>query len=348
MKAVLLRRGNSGEPEARVEEMPVPEAATGELLVEMKACGLCGTDIEKLRGQYTAAMPVLGHEAVGTVTEADQDSGGFRRGDRVFPHHHVPCYSCHFCTHGSETMCADYRNTNLDPGGLSEVFRVPRANVSRGGVIRLSASVSDILATMIEPLACCIRAIGRAGAHPGDSALVVGAGPVGLTHALLLRSMHARVFITDVARPRLEFAERIDAGEAIDAAKRDAPSEVRAGTAGRGADIAIVASGSPAAAVQALKSVRRGGTVCLFGIPFEGSQLDYSLSGVYNSEITIIPSYGAVEKDTARAHDMLATGELDLKPLMTHTFPLERFHEAVRAATSGDAIKVVLTSSHGR
>ncbi len=323
-------------------EGPRPKAAEGELVVEMKACGLCGTDIEKIRGEYTAAMPVLGHEAAGVVAEAGKGVADFRVGDRVFPHHHVSCGSCRLCTSGSETMCPDYRRSNLDPGGFSEYFRVPADNVKRGGVLRLPAHVGFEHAAMIEPVACCIRAIGRTRVKSGDTVLVVGAGPVGLMHAILLSKAGAKTVVSDVAPRRLEFAKPF-AGTVLDASAEDVPGAMAKLTGGVGADSVVVASGSPKALVQALKSVRKGGTVCLFGIPFEGSRLDYDLSDVYNREVSLVPSYGATEAETTEALALMASGKADFLPLITHRFGLADFAKGLDAAERGAAMKVVIT-----
>jgi len=272
----------SVRPTVSVSEVPVPPIGEGELLVQMKACGLCGTDIEKLRGEYTAAMPVLGHEAVGIVSKVGGHVRGIKEGDRVFPHHHVSCGTCYFCVRGSETMCDRYRTSNLDPCGFAEYFRVPEWNVSHGGVLKLPGSVSFEEGSLVEPVACCMRALDRCSVKQGDSVLVVGAGPVGMAHALLVNSLKARVMISDVSEDRLRFAEERRAGFVLNAAKLDVPKETRERTQGRGADLAIAASGSKAAILQALKSVRKGGKVCIFGVPPKGSVLEYDISDPYN------------------------------------------------------------------
>lgn len=309
----------------------------------MKACGLCGTDIEKALGKYTASMPVLGHEAVGVVAGIGGDVKGFKLGDRVFPHHHVPCLNCYFCRHGSETMCQEYRKSNLDPGGFSEFFRVPGWNTSQGGVLRLPDNISFEEASLTEPVACCIRALDRCGVRPDDSVLVVGAGPVGMAHALILHSRKARVMISDVNEGRIGFAEAANVGPVIDASKANVAETVRNETSGRGADLAIVASGSKEAIVQALRSVRRGGKVCLFGVPAIGSVLDYDMSDVYNSEVSIVSSYGAAEKDTNMALGMIALRGVKLASLITHRFHIGGFERGVETVTQGRGIKVVIT-----
>ena len=343
MKSVVLRsRPGGGALEPSLVEVDVPSPGPGEVVVEMADCGLCGTDLEKMRGEYTASMAVIGHEAVGTVASGGEGARGLRAGDRVFPHHHVPDYSCYLCRAGNETMCDRYRSSNLEPGGFSEYFRVPRWNLEKGGVLKLPPGMPFETASLIEPLGCCVRSIRRCGVGKGDTVLVVGAGPVGVMHALLLKGARAGVFISDISAERLKLAAGLGAGEAVDAGS-DVPGKVRAGTGGRGADLAVVASGSREAILQGLRSVRKGGKVCLFGVPAKGSVLDYDVSELYNAEREIVTSYGAAEEDTKAALKVLSNRGAEFGKLVTHRFPLDRFGEAVAAAAGGAAMKVVLT-----
>jgi L-iditol 2-dehydrogenase len=342
VKAIVLGNSGSGRPSPVLVDRPAPVAARGEVVVQMKACGLCGTDLEKMKGEYTAAMPVLGHEAVGVVSEVGQDVAGFQKGDRVFPHHHVSCGKCRYCTRGSETMCASYRASNLDPGGFSEFFRVPSENVSKGGVLRLPSGVTDEEGALIEPLACCLRAAKRAGLREEDRVLVVGAGPVGLMSAMVAKHIGASPVVSDISKTRLELAEGLDVAPVLDASTGDVASEVRKMTGGDGADVAVVAAGSKEAIVQALRSVRRGGSVCLLGIPAKGAVLDYDFSDIFNMEVSLVSSYGATEADTALALELIANGKLSTRSLVTHRFALERFSDAVKAASSGEAMKIVV------
>ncbi len=343
MKAVVLGRA-PGRPGAEVVDLPVPDAGPGELLVRMSACGLCGTDIEKLKGEYTASAPSLGHEAVGVVAKTGRSVAGFREGDRVFPHHHVACGECYFCRRGSETMCAEYRKSNIKPGGFSEFFVVPAWNVARGGVLKIPPDMDLELASLIEPVACCVRALDACSVAGGDSVLVAGAGPVGLLHAILLRSLGAEVIVSDVSKPRLEFARSIGAGAVLDASDPGVVLKARELASGRGVDVAIVASGSPKALTQALGAVRKGGKLCLFGIPPKGSMLEYDLSDVYNADISIVPSYGATEKETPKAVQALAARKSEFRSLITHRFRITEFGAAVSAASSGEAMKVLITA----
>ncbi|HUI85770.1 MAG TPA: zinc-binding dehydrogenase, partial [Nitrososphaerales archaeon] len=167
-------------------------------------------------------------------------------------------------------------------------------------------------------------------------------GPVGLMNAILLQSMESKVFVSDISAPRLGFADRMGLGQVIDASRDDVPARIRAETQGMGADLAIVASGSKAAIMQSLRAVRRGGRVCLFGVPSKGSVLGYDISELYNAGQQIVTSYGADDEDTKAALAVIAS-DPRFGLLVTHRFPLARFDEAVGAATEGKAMKVVVT-----
>lgn len=338
MKAILLK--NSGKHV--VEEMSLPTLDSGDVLVEMSVCGLCGTDIEKLHGQYTAAAPVLGHEAVGVIASVGKDVIGLKVGDRVFPHHHTPCRICYYCKKGNETMCSKYRSSNLDPSGFAEFFRVPSWNIKQGGVLKIPKNVSFEEASLIEPVACCLRGLSRSRVSKGDTVLVVGAGPVGITHLQLLRNIGARVLVSDINKKRLSFAEGQGAS-AIYNALDDVSSKVRSDTGGVGVDVSLVASGSPKAIVQALKSVRKGGVVCLFGIPVVGSILDYDFSNIFNNEVSIVSSYGATENETISALNLIEEHNIDAKSLISDRFNLDEFEEAVEKAEKGDCMKIIIT-----
>ncbi|ABP94373.1 MULTISPECIES: zinc-dependent dehydrogenase [Metallosphaera] len=338
MKAIIMEGGK-----AVLKEVPIPKLGQGDVLVEMKACGLCGTDIEKMCGQYTASQPILGHEPAGVVAESMSDA--VKPGDRVFAHHHVPCYECYYCKKGSPTMCPYYRKTNLDPGGFAEFFRVPAWNVEKGGILVLPSNVSFEEGSFVEPLATVVRAQRRVGISRDDSVLIVGAGPMGLLHLLKIKDMGvSNVIISDVSEYRLNFAESLGASLLLNPTKHQVEQEAKKATDGRGVDVAIIASGAPQAILSGLNSVRKGGRVLLFGVPYKGTILNYDISELLNNEISVIPSNAAVEEDTREALKLISERRVDVRKLVTHRYDLEQFHEAVRVAKQGNAIKVVITS----
>lgn len=336
MKAIVLENGNP-----LLKEVSIPKLQEGDVLVKMKACGLCGTDVEKICGQYTASQPILGHEPAGIIQESTVE--WLKPGDRVFAHHHVPCYECYYCKKGSPTMCPYYRKTNLDPGGFAEYFRVPSWNVKRGGILKLPDNVTFDEGAFIEPLATVIRAQRRISIDKDDFILVVGAGPMGLLHVMAAKVNGAgKVFVSDVSEFRREYSLKIGADVSFNAIKSNIEDEVKKLTDGRGVDVAIVASGAPQAILSALNSVRKGGRVLLFGVPYKGTILNYDISNLLNNEISIISSNAAVEEDTREALNMIANKKIDVTKLITGKFKLEEFNEAVREAKEGKTIKAII------
>ena len=179
----------------------------------MHACGICGSDVEKVFGEYGQASMKLGHEPAGIITEVGSEISDFSVGDRVFTHHHVACYSddCHECNHGNETMCKKYYESNLEPCGLADEYVVPGWNVKHGGVLKIPDNMSFEEAAMIEPLACCIRSWNKFTHKPNDSVAILGVGPTGIMHALLAKFYGLKeVFCLDLNDYRLAFAQKLE------------------------------------------------------------------------------------------------------------------------------------------
>ncbi|MDO8641359.1 MAG: alcohol dehydrogenase catalytic domain-containing protein, partial [Nitrosarchaeum sp.] len=182
-----------------ISETENPTLSSGDILVQMHACGICGSDLEKVFGEYGQPSMRLGHEPAGVIIDVSSGVTAFKKGDRVFTHHHVPCYSCHLCKHGNETMCPKYYETNLSPCGLSEKYVVPKWNVEHGGVLKIPDSMSFEEAAMIEPLACCVRAWTKYSYQEGDSVAIFGVGPTGMMHVMLAKSKKfSKIFCFDV------------------------------------------------------------------------------------------------------------------------------------------------------
>ncbi len=342
MKAVFVGEANS----VTVKDLPTPEIGNGDVLVKMHACGLCGSDLEKVYGHYGVVSMRLGHEPAGEIVALGKNVKDLKVGDRVFVHHHVPCYSCHYCKHEDYTMCPQYQKSNLEPCGLAEVFLVPEWNVSRGGIIKLPNNVSFEEAAMIEPLACCIRAINKSEMKKGDDVAVVGVGPAGIMHVILARIFGAgKIFAIDINDFRLDFAKKLGADIAINTTRDDATKIVKDSTENRGADIAIVATGNTNAFLQSLELVRSGGKVVMFGVPSKGTNVTLDVNRIFSNEIKLIPSLAASEKETTQAFELITSKRLDIKPIITHRFSLERAGDAIKCAYEAkDAMKVVVTS----
>jgi L-iditol 2-dehydrogenase len=335
----------AGPGRVALEERAEPRLGPEEVRVELAACGVCGTDLEKLRGNYRSAG-ILGHEPVGSVVEVGSDVSAVARGSRVFVHHHVPCYACDVCRSGAYTFCPTYSKTNLDPGGFAERFRVPEANVRRGAILPLDGSVSWEVGALLEPAGCALTAIRTVGLSHGARILVLGLGPVGLLYARLARALGAGwIGGTDFSPLRRSAAERggVDwTGEPR--AAEDLREATDRATGGEGVDLAVVATAAPAAVAAACRLVRRSGTVNLFGLPEPGSRLDFDLQELYLKGVRIVPTYATTERDLRAVHTLLLGHRLALDDLVTHRVPLDRIAEAFATAAEPEkALKVVVT-----
>ena len=328
-----------------VDETEKPTLNAGDVLVQMHACGICGSDLEKVFGQYGQPSMRLGHEPAGIIIDVGSGVTEFKNGDRVFTHHHVPCYECHFCKHGNETMCKKYYETNLSPCGLSEEYVVPEWNVSHGGVLKLSDSTSFEEAAMIEPLACCVRAWTKYSYHEGDSAAIFGVGPTGMMHVMIAKAKKfSKIFCFDVNDFRLNFAKKFGITDSINSLDGNRKQKILNSTDGRGVDVAIVATSSLKALDDAIDMVRKGGAVMMFGVPSKGAKIDLDMSKIYSKEITLVTSYAASDNDTKEALEMIESGQIDVKQLVTHTYPISDTQRAFEHARSGEnAMKIIIT-----
>lgn len=329
-----------------VEDVSKPEMGSGDILVKMFACGICGSDLEKVYGKYSQPSNRLGHEPSGVIAEVGASVTDFKKGDRVFVHHHVPCYSCHFCLHGNETMCKKYSETNLSPCGLAEEFIVHEWNVNHGGVLKIPDSMSFDEAAMIEPLACCIRAWGKLSFQKGDSAAIFGVGSTGMMHVMLSHANEfGKIFCIDVNDFRLDFAKNFNITEAIKSSDSELINKVLAQTDNRGVDVAIVATGNIQALSNAISIVRKGGQVILFGVPSKGATLNVDVSQVYSKEITLFTSYAASDEDTKTALELIDSSKIDVKKLITHKYQIVDASKAFEHAHNGsDSMKIIITN----
>ena len=328
-----------------INEIENPTLSSGDILVQMHACGICGSDLEKVFGEYGQPSMRLGHEPAGIIIDVSSDVTEFKKGDRVFTHHHVPCYSCHLCKHGNETMCSKYYETNLSPCGLSEEYVVPKWNVDHGGVLKIPDSMSFEEAAMIEPLACCVRAWTKYSYQEGDSVAIFGVGPTGMMHVMLAQSKKfSKIFCFDVNDFRLGFAKKFNITDSINSLDENRKQRILDNTEGKGVDVAIVATSSLKALEDAIDVVRKGGAVMMFGVPSKDAKIVLNMSKIYSKEITLVTSYAASDNDTKEALRLIESSQIDVKQLVTHTYPIEDSQKAFDHARSGDnAMKIIIT-----
>ncbi len=322
-----------------LRDWPAPSAGPGELLLRVRGCGLCGSDIAKLVGDRVTAPAVLGHEVVGEVLEAGAGVPRFAPGDRVVVAHHVPCFHCHYCRRGSPSMCRSFQRSNLDPGGFAERVRVPAPNVAYAA-FAIPPGMPDETASFTEPLACCLRAVKRCGTAAGDTVLVVGLGSVGCLLVQGFRLAGATVLATDLLAERRRLG--LAAGARVPEREAELDGALRAATEGRGADAVVLTAGGPAALPWARARVRDGGTLHYFA-GGAGEALPLSLESLYHHELTLSATYSASPVELAEAFELLLRGAVTVDGLVTHRLPLARLAEGVELVKRQQAVKVYVT-----
>ncbi len=311
----------------RLEDLPIPEIGPGEILVRVRASGICGTDVMEWY-RLPKAPRILGHEIAGEIVESKSDR--CRAGQRVFVSHHVPCYHCKFCREDNHTACDTLHAGNYDPGGYSEFVRVPRINVNYG-VYVLPEQVSYAEGTMIEPLACGVRGLGLIGLKPGHTVLILGCGISGILNIQLAKLAGARVVATDLNDYRLQKAGEFGADEV-----RRADQELNLK-----AERVIVCTGAYAAVEQAFKSIDKKGIILFFAIP--NRDIAVPIPDFWRNELTVTSSYGAAPRDLEAALDLIAAGRVNVRDTITHLLPLAQIQEGFRiVAEAEESLKVVL------
>lgn len=330
MKALLARDGA-----AALAEVPVPGIGDGELLLSLDVCGLCGTDVMKL--DTKAASPVLGHELVGRVAKAGAGAP-FREGERVVVSHHVPCRDCHYCRKGAESMCRQFKATNIEPGGFADFIRVPALHATYAA-FRVHDDLDPVAASQTEPLACVLRNVKRIGARKGDVVGIVGLGAIGQMTGQLLALFGATPVGLDLDPERVKTFSRWGKatvnGEEFAQAGRQASER-------RGFDAVVYSAGTPGLAAKSIDWIRDGGIVNVFASFHPDSILPLDLNQVYFRELTVISSYSPSLADLKEAFDLIASRRFDPLALSPMTFPLSDFDGAVRAVKSRKTLKSVL------
>ncbi|MBC7189718.1 alcohol dehydrogenase catalytic domain-containing protein [Candidatus Aerophobetes bacterium] len=327
----------------RIVDAPVPEIKEGEILVRTKVCGICGSDILAWYREVKKSLS-FGHEITGVVEKVAKGVENVKEGDRVFVHHHVPCFVCHFCQRGSYTMCPTFHRTNIYPSGFAEYIRVPEINVRNGGVIPLSENVSFEEGSLIEPMACCMRGLKRARVRWGDTVLVIGAGFTGLVHTQLARMMGAGVIvICDFFDFKLEKAKKMGADVTVNLSKEDVKEKLYEVSRGRGADLVVVTPASVKAIEGAMEFLAKGGTLYFFGPTSPSEYLSLLPHDFFFSELTLMTNYSASPLETHAIYRLMEEKRITTEGLITHRFDLFHLKEAIEIAKKADkSIKVVI------
>jgi len=327
--------------DVRVQEMPRPRAEADEILVKVKASGICGSDVMEWYRVKRAPL-VLGHEIAGDIAEVGEGVVDWKVGDRVVVTHHVPDNTCKYCQSGHHSVCDTLRKTNFFPGGFSEYVRVPKINVETG-TLRLPDEMTYDEGTFVEPLGCVVRGMRMANLGWGQSVLVLGAGIAGVLNIKMAKSLHAgKIIATDMNPVRLKKALDFGADEVIDA-REDVPEKVRLMTGSNGADLVIVCTGALPAFDQAIKSVDRGGTVMFFACPKPEEHVPLPVNDLWRNEVKLMTSYAAAPGDLKQAMSLIASKKIIVDDMVTHRLPLAETQKGFElVAAGGESLKVII------
>ena len=337
MKVAMYYNNN----DVRIEEMPVPEIDDNELLVKVRVCGICGSDVMEWY-RLKKSPRVLGHEMVGDIVKIGKNVKKFKEGDRIFVSHHVPCNVCSFCENDQHTLCKTLHSTNFYPGGFAEYLKVPEINVDRG-VFILPKGVSYEEGAFIEPLACAVRGMRIAGMKPGQTVLVLGSGVAGLLNIKMAKAKGAsKIFATDVDNFKLKTAKKMGADVAINA-KENVSGEVKKHNNGKLADLVILCVGASSAAKQALNSVSAGGTILLFAPTEPGVEVPFPLFDLWNKQVKIVSTYAGAPRDLKEAIKLIKNKKVKVTDLITHRFSLSEAAKGFKLASQAkDSIKIII------
>lgn len=311
----------------RIEEIPLPKIGPGEILVKVRASGICGTDVMEWY-RIKKAPRILGHEIAGDIIESKSDK--YQKGERVFVSHHVPCNQCKYCQAGNHTACDTLHAGNYDPGGYSEFIRVPKINVDYG-VYVLPDQVSYAEGTMIEPLACGVRGLRLIDIRADHTVLILGCGISGILNIQLAKLTGARVVATDMNSYRLKKAREFGA-DAVRQADQDLNIK---------AERVIVCTGAYAAVEQAFRCIDKKGIILFFAIP--NRDIPIPIPDFWRNELTVTSSYGAAPVDLEEALALIANKTINVRDTITHKLPLAQIQAAFNIVVAAqESLKVVL------
>jgi len=330
-----------------VKELLDPQLEEGAVLIKVKVCAICGTDLRIYHyGDPRVQLPqILGHEIAGEVAIASEGVKNYRAGDRVAITPRIACGECFYCRRGQHTYCQNGHTIGYQlPGGYAEYLLVPSRGVQFGVLHRVADTLSYEEASLAEPLSCCLRAQKASRVSHGDTVVVIGGGPVGIMHCRLAKVNNAsKVVLVERDTRRLEKVNLTSIDKIVDSAKSNPESEILAITEGRRADVVIVACSSAQAQEQSLLLAGRGGRINFFaGLPPGQAKVLIDSNVLHYHEVSVQGSHGSTPHDTREALDMLARKALNVSDLITHTFPLDSIKEAFLFAQSGKGMHTAI------
>ncbi|MCK4326644.1 zinc-binding dehydrogenase [bacterium] len=340
MKAAILH----GPKDVRMEDVPVPDVGPGEILLQIKAALTCGTDAKVyLRGGHPRMIKppaVFGHEFSGVIANVGKGVSHFQKGMRVVAANSAPCNRCFYCKLGRQSLCENLLFIN---GAYAEYVKIPEPIVKQN-LLEIPDGVSFKEAALVEPLACALHGVEESGIKLSDTAVINGAGPIGLLFLQLAKLKGARVIVTDKEAQRLAIAKECGADEVVDVSQtEDAVKAVRGLTdGGRGVDVAIEAVGSPEVWETTIAMARNGAVVNLFGGCASGTSIRLDTRLLHYSELTIKGVFHHTPRYVKKSLDLIAWRLIDTAPLISQELPLEQLPQALDMIVKHKGMKTAI------
>jgi L-iditol 2-dehydrogenase len=346
--ATMLAAVYRGVNDVRLETVPVPKIGSGELLLRVHTCGVCGTDLKKIATGSHSAPRIFGHETSGVVAAVGANVSKFEPGDRVMVFHHIPCRECYYCRHQTFAQCPTYKKVGctagFEPsgGGFAEYVRVMDWIVDQG-TVKIPHRISFEQAAFVEPVNTCMKGIEALHLQPGETVLTIGQGPIGIMLSVLARKAGASVITSDLYPERLKIGKTLGFEHRIDASRNDVIDSVRQQSEGRGADAVMLAVGSNALVRSALDAVRPGGRVLLFAQTQRG-EVVIDPAAICVDEKALVGSYSASVDLQEESVRFVMNREMDLEQLISHRFALQDAAQALELAAhpQPDSMKIVI------
>lgn len=313
-----------------LRKIKIPQPEKGELLIKIKAALTCGTDLKAfLRGHPLIPMPgQFGHEFSGIVAQAGKGVP-FREGDEIMAVHSAPCLKCVYCKRGVYNLCENIMDTKVI-GAFSEYILLP-SHIVRQNVFHKPPALSFEEAAFLEPLSCVIHGMGLLDIKKNDHVLVIGGGPIGLLHLLLLKQKGATTTLSDINDMRLKMALKLGAQNAVN------PSNL--GGSHAAFDFIFECTGLPQVWEASINYVRRGGTVILFGGCPKGTRVTYDTERLHYDEITLKGVFHFTPEDVKEAYRLLSKGRLNVGRLISGKYPLRHIRKAFNKLKKAEGIK---------
>jgi L-iditol 2-dehydrogenase len=338
-----------GPNDLRIENVPIPEIGSGEILVKVVSASICGTDLRIYHGNHRMYAPgtvrIPGHEVVGTIAKLGAEVDNYSIGQRVFCAPNTGCGHCQQCVSGNNNLCANYDAIGVtSDGGFAEYVRIPANSVRQGNVIPISDFVDPAVAALVEPFACVLRGQNALHVEPGEVVLIMGAGPIGVMHIKLAKVRGAgRIIVSEPMPARAIQAKQMGADRVVDPGSEDLKSILLEESNGRGADAIIVAAPVHTAQESTLELAALGGRINFFGgLPKDRPMININSNLVHYKELMITGTTACSTADCWQASQIVNSGVIDLSDIVSQRFPLKDAVLAFAAAEDGKSLKIVL------